>query len=65
MSASSCRAARAAGCEPNKFSDWWYRSRRKLRALFLAMPGETAAELMAICVEGAEEQADESSSPRK
>lgn len=41
-------AAKAVGCEPNKFGEWWYRTQRKLTALYHAHPGETAAELMAI-----------------
>jgi hypothetical protein len=47
-------AADAVGCVPNKFGDWWFRSRSKLIDLFAAQPGATAAELAAICAEGAE-----------
>jgi hypothetical protein len=46
-------AADAVGCVPNKFGDWWFRNRAKLIALFASQPGETAAELAAICAEGA------------
>jgi hypothetical protein len=45
---STKQAAMAVGCHPNKFMDWWGRTQRKLIALYLAQPGETAAELMAI-----------------
>lgn len=46
-------AAEAVGCVPNKFNDWWQRTESKLLALFVACPGETAAELAAICAKGA------------
>ena len=41
-------AASAVGCVPNKFGDWWGRTEDKLIELFVAMPGETAAELAAL-----------------
>ena len=41
-------AARALGCHPNKFHDWWYRTRGKLHDLYLAQPGELAAEFASI-----------------
>ena len=48
------RAARAVGEVSNtKFSDWWYRTRRKLTALCREMPAETAAEMLAVCAEAA------------
>ncbi|HSW50565.1 MAG TPA: hypothetical protein VLH09_10340 [Bryobacteraceae bacterium] len=39
------KAARAVGCVPNKFSDWWIRTQDKLIRLYQAQPGEFAAEL--------------------
>ncbi len=44
-------AADAVGCHPNKFNDWWQRSRRKLIDLYLAQPGELAAELAVLIAE--------------
>lgn len=41
-------AAEAVGMEPNKFGEWWYRTRRKLIALSQVHPGELAAEFAAI-----------------
>ena len=38
-------AAEAVGCHPNKFNDWWQRTRVKLIALYQSQPGQTAAEL--------------------
>lgn len=49
-------AADAVGCHPNKFSDWWYRTRGKLTDLFVAQPGETAAELAALIAQGQAER---------
>lgn len=42
------RASEAVGCVPNKFGDWWTRTRSKLIALHLAQPGQLAAELAAM-----------------
>jgi hypothetical protein len=44
-------AAEAVGCVPTKFNDWWQRSRRKLIDLYLAQPGELAAELATLIAE--------------
>jgi hypothetical protein len=41
-------AAAAVGCHPNKFSDWWFRTRAKLIELHLDQPGQLAAELAAL-----------------
>jgi hypothetical protein len=41
-------AADALGIHPNRFHDWWYRTREKLVALCAADPGSTAAEMLAI-----------------
>lgn len=41
-------ASEAVGCHPNKFGDWWARTHSKLIALYLACPGELAAELAAL-----------------
>lgn len=49
-------AAGAVGCHPNKFGDWWRRSREKLVALVVAQPAETAAELAALLAQGAAER---------
>jgi len=50
-------AADAVGCHPNKFSDWYQRNRAKLIELYIAQPGETAAEMAAlIAVAEAERQ---------
>jgi hypothetical protein len=49
-------AAEAVGCHPNKFADWWFRSRAKLIDLFVAQPGETAAELAALIAMAAAER---------
>jgi hypothetical protein len=47
-------ASAAVGCHPNKFHDWWYRTRDKLIALAESQPGETAAELAALIAVGVE-----------
>ena len=47
-------AAAAVGCVPNKFGDWWNRTRSKLVELYLVQPGELAAE-MAILIAAAED----------
>lgn len=49
-------AADAVGCHPNKYGDWWRRTREKLVALSVAMPAETAAELAALLAQGAAER---------
>jgi hypothetical protein len=49
-------AADAVGCHPNKYGDWWRRTREKLTALAVAMPAETAAELMGVLAQGAAER---------
>lgn len=41
-------AAEAVGCHPNKFGDWYYRTKRKLEALADVQPGQTAAEFLGI-----------------
>ncbi len=41
-------AADAVGCHPNKFNDWWQRTKGKLIDLYIAQPGELAAELAAM-----------------
>jgi len=41
-------AAVAVGCHPNKFGDWWRRTEGKLIDLYIACPGELAAELAAM-----------------
>lgn len=41
-------AAEAVGCHPNKFNDWWQRTRSKLIDLYIAQPGQLAAELAAL-----------------
>ena len=41
-------AADAVGCHPNKFNDWWQRTRGKLVDLCLLQPGQTAAEMLGI-----------------
>lgn len=50
-------AAAALGVHPNKFSDWWFRTRGKLIELYQAQPGQTAAELAVILAEAHREQA--------
>jgi phosphoribosylcarboxyaminoimidazole (NCAIR) mutase len=40
--------SKALHVHPNKFSDWWYRTRDKLIDLMIAQPGQTAAELAAL-----------------
>jgi hypothetical protein len=50
-------ASDAVGCPPNKFADWWYRTRRKLIALGEVEPGELAAEMAAVFAIAAERQA--------
>jgi hypothetical protein len=41
-------AADALNIHPNKFGDWWFRTREKLIDLYVACPGELAAELAAL-----------------
>lgn len=41
-------AAQALGIHPNRFHDWWYRTREKLIALSVADPGHTAVELLGV-----------------
>ncbi len=41
-------ASEAVGCHPNKFGDWIQRTRRKFIELYIAQPGETAAELVSL-----------------
>lgn len=41
-------ASEAVGCHPNKFNDWWQRTRSKLIDLYVAQPGQLAAELAAM-----------------
>ncbi len=38
-------ASDAVGCHPNKFNDWWQRTQQKLIELYIAQPGELAAEM--------------------
>lgn len=49
-------ASAAVGCHPNKFGDWWRRTREKLVALAEAQPGETGAELMGALAQAAAER---------
>ena len=42
------RASQVLRLHPNKVSTWWYGNRAKLMELAIAMPGETAAELMGV-----------------
>lgn len=42
------RAAAAVECHPRKFGDWWLRTQRKLIELYIAQPGQLAAELAAL-----------------
>jgi hypothetical protein len=44
-------ASAAVGCVPNKFADWWQRTRGKLIDLYLEQPGELAAEFAVIIAE--------------
>lgn len=41
-------AADAVECYPRKFGEWWYRTRRKLVALYIAQPGQFASEFAGI-----------------
>lgn len=41
-------ASAAVQCHPNKFNDWWQRTNRKLIELYIAQPGQLAAELAAL-----------------
>jgi len=41
-------AADAVGCHPRKFGDWWHRTQAKLIELYIAQPGQLAAEVAAI-----------------
>jgi len=50
------RAAEAVRCHPNKFHARWYRTRDWLVELYVAQPGELAAELMAIVAQGEAER---------
>ncbi|MGB7156679.1 MAG: hypothetical protein WBD40_01355 [Tepidisphaeraceae bacterium] len=38
-------ASDAVGCHPRKFGDWWGRTTSKLIELYIAQPGQLAAEL--------------------
>jgi len=59
-------AADAVGCHPNKFNDWWQRSRSKLIELYKAQPGEFAAELAAMIAQGeAERQRERTNAPMR
>lgn len=58
-------AADAVGCCPNKFGDWWYRTRRKLRELAIRQPGELAAEMAALFAHAEAERQRRASSPRR
>jgi hypothetical protein len=40
--------AQALNVHPNRFHDWWYRTRERLELLCMVDPGNTAAELLAI-----------------
>jgi hypothetical protein len=44
-------AANAVGWHPNKFGFWWFKTKRMLIQLYLAQPGELAAELAALIAE--------------
>jgi hypothetical protein len=41
-------ASEAVGCHPNKFNDWWQRTKSKLIDLYISQPGPLAAELAAL-----------------
>jgi hypothetical protein len=41
-------AAASLDIEPNRFGEWWQRTKSKLTALAIVQPGETAAELAAL-----------------
>lgn len=56
-------ASEAVGCHPNKFNDWWQRTRRKLIELHLADPGALAAEFMSLIATAEVERTRQSSSP--
>lgn len=49
-------AADAVGVVPNKFNDWWQRTRAKLIELHIAQPGETAAELAVLIAQAEAER---------
>lgn len=49
-------ASDAVGCHPNKFNDWWSRTRGKLVDLYIAQPGELAAELAALIASAEQER---------
>lgn len=57
-------AAEAVGCHPNKFNDWWRRTVDKLIELYIAQPGQLAAELASlIALAEAERQRREAARP--
>lgn len=49
-------AADAVGCHPNKFNDWYQRNKAKLIELYIAQPGETAAEMAALIAQAESER---------
>jgi hypothetical protein len=48
--------AHALRCHPNKFHARWYRTRDWLIELFIAQPGETAAEFAALAAQALAER---------
>lgn len=44
-------AAEAVGLGDNKFSEWWLRTREKLKALAMVQPGQLSAEFMSVFVD--------------
>lgn len=59
-------AAETVGLGDNKFSEWWGRTREKLKALALTQPGQLAAEVAVIFAEAEmDREAIESRGPQK
>ena len=49
-------AADAVGCHPNKFNDWYQRTKAKWIELYISQPGETCAEMAAMIALGEAER---------
>lgn len=49
-------ASEAVGCVPNKFGDWWRRTRGKLVQLHQAQPAALAAEYAALVADAERER---------
>lgn len=58
-------AAEALNIQPNRFGEWWLRTRGKLIDLFMAQPGETAAELAALIATAAAAAENERNQPAR